>query len=106
MPRKKKTPNTLPEKSSLAGNHSGREMTLSGPSPAPDQDIDLIKQTLRAIMLDTNAPAAAKAQAARTMAEIAGALGKHSKPGGIVSGRPLAELTREELEAELAASGG
>lgn len=66
------------------------------------QDVDLIKETLRGIMRDNDAPAAARAQAARTLAELAGVLGRHAKPPA-PAGKPIAEMSRAEIEAELTA---
>lgn len=67
-------------------------------------DETLAKAALRAVMLDPTAPAAAKAQAARTMLELSGSLGKHAKPP-VDPSRSLAEMTPEELRAELEAMG-
>lgn len=72
---------------------------------ADGQDVDLVRETLRAICRDANAPAAARAQAARTLAEMVGALGRHAAPPA-PAGKALADMTREELEAELAGLGG
>lgn len=77
-------------------------------SPEPDanaQDVDLVRETLRAICGDQTAPAAARAQAARTLAEMVGALGRHAAPPA-GAGKALADMTRDELEAELAGLGG
>lgn len=76
-----------------------------GPDPATLSDEELVKRTLRLIMLDPMAPAAAKAQAARTLAEMAQALGRDRKPAPDAS-KPVAELTMAEIEAELAALAG
>lgn len=70
--------------------------------PATMSDAELVRRTLRLIMLDANAPAAAKAQAARTLAEMAQMLGRDRVPPPDPS-KPVGELTRAELEAELAA---
>ena len=70
-------------------------------------DTELVRITLRQVMLDEFAPPAAKAQAARTMAEINNLLGRNAKAGGaggFSSAKPLDEMTLEELQAELAAS--
>lgn len=64
-------------------------------------DAELAKEALRAILRDDAAPAAARAQAARTLAEMVGALGRHSKPQRDDL-PPLGEMTRQQLEAELA----
>jgi len=74
---------------------------LTDPPPEATQDIELIKQTLRDIMGDKAAPAAAKAQAARTLAEMVQALGRHAAPA-TAPDRPIADMGAAELEAELA----
>lgn len=61
----------------------------------------LVVFSLRQILTDAGASAAAKASAARTLAEIEGVLGRHAAPPKDAS-KPLASMTREELEAELA----
>lgn len=61
----------------------------------------LVVFSLRQILTDAGASAAAKASAARTLAEIEGVLGRHASPPKDTS-KPLASMTREELEAELA----
>lgn len=88
------------------------DLSSSGPDDAsggdPDErlaDVDLVKATLRAILLDRSAPAAARAQAARTLAEMSGALGRNAKPAA-AGDKPVAEMTKEEMLAELAALGG
>lgn len=68
-----------------------------------DDDISLAKQALRGLLKDKNTPAAAKAQAARTLLELNAALGKNAKPDSPVGTKPLTEMNRAELEAELAA---
>jgi hypothetical protein len=68
----------------------------------PATDADLVKETLRLIMRDPLAPAAAKAQAARTMAEMLMMLGRAQQPP-VDPSKPITELTRSALEAELAA---
>ena len=81
--------------------------TLNNNPPDPTGDPndfenkDLVVYSLRQILLDTGASAAAKASAARTLAEIEGVLGRHAAPPKD-STKPLAAMTREELEAELA----
>lgn len=67
-----------------------------------DEQIAEIQAALRGIIADTAAPAAARAQAARTLAEMLGALGRHSAPPRRQR-RAVTELSREELEAEAAA---
>lgn len=71
------------------------------PTMSPDEK--LIRQTLKAIMRDSTAPTASRANAARTLGEITGLLGRHSdKPASVA--KPLGSMNRRQLEAELAAS--
>ena len=55
----------------------------------------LAAATLKDIMKDPDAPAAARVSAARSALELAGDLNKHQ--GSDLSGRSLAELTPDEL---------
>ena len=71
------------------------------PSDRLSDDADLAKETLRQVCRDPDAPAAARAQAARTLAEMSGAIGRNARPAP-EAGKPVNELTRAELEAELA----
>jgi len=61
-------------------------------------DVQLARQTLQAICQDLSAPASARAQAARTLAEMAGALSGRERTGV----KPAAEMTAAELDAALA----
>ena len=56
---------------------------------------------LLAVAGDPDAPAAARAQAARTLLELAGALG----PGRVAdtAARPVSEMTLAEIDAEISA---
>jgi hypothetical protein len=63
----------------------------------------LAVETLRAVMLDPAAPAASKAQAARTLLELDGHLGRYQPPPSAGDARDLAGMSRAELLAELAA---
>lgn len=65
----------------------------------------LIRQVLRQIATDGKAPAAARAQAARTLAEMLGALGRHAPPPA-EDAPDVASMSRAELERELARSRG
>lgn len=65
-------------------------------------DKDLVRQTLRAIMEDTSATAAARSSASRTLAEINGMVGKHADPDDPANARPVTDMSRAEIEAELA----
>lgn len=61
----------------------------------------LLIETLRGICNNDAAPAAAKAQAARTLAEIAGLIGKHAEPLRD-DDTPGAELSETELDKQIA----
>jgi len=56
---------------------------------------NIATSTLRAVMTDPEAPASARVQAARTVLELAGELGKAKADGQ--EDRPLSELTADEL---------
>ena len=77
-----------------------------GAGAAPDQPVvqDGIGRdgwdALRAIVSDMQAPAAARASAARTLAEIEGRLGRHAPPPPRAT-VTVDQLTRAELVAEL-----
>lgn len=62
-------------------------------------ELDLARLTLQAICRDTQAPAAARAQSARTLLELAGAL----KTGAPDANKPAVEMSLPEIEARLAA---
>lgn len=55
----------------------------------------LAADTLKNVMIDQDAPAAAKVSAARTALELAGDLGKNQDD--LASGKSLAEMTPDEL---------
>lgn len=56
--------------------------------------------TLADVCRDGAAPAAARAAAARTLAEVLGMLGRHQdKPGG-AGGKALSAMSADELRAE------
>lgn len=96
----------LPDPFQSGGVEPASEMTSKGTDATAgenDADLSLARQTLRDIMRDPLASAAAKASAARTLAEMAGALGRHAKPPAD-SDRPLHEMTRAELEQALRAA--
>lgn len=65
-----------------------------------DADLDEAKQALRDVMNDRDAPAAARAAAARTMLELGGALGRHA-PAPLDPSKPTSDMSREALMAEL-----
>lgn len=85
-------------------------ITLSGDSAdnrnfQDNDDAQLVRETLRKIMQDEAAPAAAKAQAARTLAEMAQLLGRNQREP-LDPNQPVREMGREALIAELAAMKG
>lgn len=51
--------------------------------------------TLHAILVDSQAPASARVQAARTVLEMSGEIGRHKRSAE--DDRPLSEMTAEEL---------
>lgn len=64
---------------------------------------DSARDTLSAIVSDPAVPAMARAAAARTLAEMAGVLGRHQQaPRDRAQETRVALLTRAELERELA----
>lgn len=72
---------------------------LPASSASPVDAVALASETLQGICQDENAPAAARAQAARTLLELAGAL----KTGLPNEQKPGAEMTASEIDARLAA---
>lgn len=67
-----------------------------------DTDRDLAVKTLREICSDSDAPKQAKATAARTLLELSGDIGKLQSEKNIVKNKALSELTKAELDAEIA----
>lgn len=80
-------------------SRGSRDVEQVMPLPQPG-DESLARDTLRAVAQDSAAPAAARAQAARTLLELAGRLGPQAERG--TSDRPVSDLSRAEIEAELA----
>lgn len=60
-------------------------------------------QALLAVAANLDAPAAARAQAARTLLELVGALGPGRVPD--TAARPVSEMTLAEIDDEIRASG-
>jgi len=67
-----------------------------------ESDRDLAVKTLREICLDSDAPKQAKATAARTLLELSGDIGKLQSEKNIVKNKSLSELTKAELDMEIA----
>ena len=74
---------------------------LDGNKPSPGLK-EIVIKTLQDVCLDTAAPAAARAQAARTLAEVSGLLGKYQAPPSDDE-TPSELLTENELDAAIAA---
>jgi hypothetical protein len=64
-------------------------------------DDALVRTTLRAICADPTAPASARAQSARTLAEMQQLLGRDAKPR-VADTTPVREMSRAQLEALIA----
>ena len=67
-----------------------------------ENDRDLAVKTLREICSDSDAPKQAKATAARTLLELSGDIGKLQSEKNISKNKTLSELTKAELDAEIA----
>lgn len=63
---------------------------------------EIAVETLREVAADKNAPAAARAQSARTLLELDGAIGRGAETRGELETRDLATLSPDELDAEIA----
>ncbi len=62
-------------------------------------DLDLARRTLRAVCFDTDAPAAARSQASRTLLELSG----HLRSGGYdADNKDLSTMSVKELDALIA----
>lgn len=72
------------------------------PDQSGDRDERLALDTLRTVCLDPNAPAAARAGAARTILEAKQVIGRHATLDNGADNKPLSTLSRADLEAELA----
>lgn len=62
---------------------------------------EIAQKALLGIASDANAPAAARASAARTLLEMEGAIGRNQSPQAPTDDKPLSSLSRADLEAEL-----
>jgi hypothetical protein len=76
----------------------------TSPSPARLQASAIA--ALQSVADDPGSPAAARAQAARTILEYLGGIGRHAKPPEEAASRSLASMSRSELLAELSAMRG
>lgn len=66
------------------------------------QDIELALKVARDIAADPTKPAAARVQAVRTILEVQQVLGKNAAKPDAGASKPLGQMTRAELEDELA----
>ena len=57
---------------------------------------------LREICADKAAPAQSRQAAARSLAELAGLIGRNSEPERDLAGKALSDMTAHELDAEIA----
>lgn len=80
---------------------SAQNSTDNKPASFGEDLTQIALTALRAVAADSTAPAAARAQAARTLLEAAGAIGRHAKPPGEDERKPLSTLSQAELLAEL-----
>ena len=71
-----------------------------------ETDEGLARRALRAILVDPGAPAAAKASAARTLAEIAGVIGRNAKPTDDEDLADAFSMSVAEINAELRGLNG
>lgn len=79
---------------------------LAGQGSANQNDSSALRKSILAalhqITIDPASPPAARASAARTLGEVIGLVGRHSRPHG-EDGPPVQEASRAELEARLSA---
>lgn len=74
-----------------------------GNVPDRDADIDLALAVAREVAADPSSPAAARIAAARTILEARAQIGRNQEAPAATDDKPLATLSRAELEAELKA---
>jgi hypothetical protein len=92
-------PTGRPRKSHVPGRKSPVKAPVSAPTVG---DSDALLTMLEGLASDGSAPARDRMVAARTILELRGQLGKHQRaPGDDLARRPLAGMTRPELEQEL-----
>lgn len=90
----------MPPKSALTSRRSAPKGSKPAPSlMAKVPDEELPKETLQSICRDEKAPAAARAQAARTLLELSGALKNTVSPDT----KSASEVTLAELDERIAA---
>jgi len=72
-----------------------------GDSQGPRVFTSRVREQLDAILADPTAPAATRGQAARTLAEMDGLIGRHQAAPDRAGDTPTGELSRADLLAEL-----
>lgn len=90
---------SLPDDAGQLPDRAGQPVQ-GGPSGDNLESIGL--EAARAVAADPSAPPAARVQAARTLLEYTGKLGRHAAAPDTSDQKPLSSLSRAELEAELA----
>lgn len=87
--------------SGFGGRPAGQDgVRYQDTAQSDDAIVALAKAALASVLSDPGAPAAAKASAARTVLEMAGALGAGARRGGV--SRSVSEMTADEIDAEIA----
>jgi hypothetical protein len=79
---------------------------MAAKKPAtPDEIKDIAMNALLSVAEDTQAPAAARAAASRTMLEVIGAIGRNQDLAKLDERRSLAEMSPAEINDEIARLG-
>lgn len=79
----------------------GQQLVPGFTGNATKTNSNTLPEQLKSILSDPDAPAAARVNAARTLAELEGQLGKHQSAPEKGTIAPLSSLSRTELEGEL-----
>lgn len=74
----------------------------TAPSHRPDDLKSIAIEALLSVAQDADAPAAARAAAARTMLETIGAIGRNQDTSKLDAARPLSEMSAAEIGEEIA----
>lgn len=90
-----------PSRRAPRGRQRASASASEGDLSAIKDPVDLARSTLQVICRDANSPAAARAQAARTLLELTGAL----KSGAPDAQKPASEMSAAEIDARLADLG-
>ena len=82
-----------------AGPVSGPQSVVSARDTSTTEGYETL--ALRSVIDDLNAPATARVQAARTLAEMDGRIGRHQVAPSRVASEGLSALSRDQLAQEL-----